>query len=132
MDDDDDDDEVDDGDPDGEVERLVVGVDETNNNNNNNSNNNNDNAGNKVNNTHVNANANSGSGSVHGAADKLGNGKAKHHSAFGMKFSSFFTLYFLNMGFLNLLIAAYTDWILGSNSKVQEFFLVFSPLSLPK
>ncbi|XP_050250943.1 uncharacterized protein LOC126697857 [Quercus robur] len=83
VDDDDDDDEGDDGDPDGEVERLVVGVDETNNNNNNNSNNNNENAGNKVNNTNVNANANSGSGSVHGAADKLGNGKAKHHSAFG-------------------------------------------------
>lgn len=79
VDDDDDDDEGDDGDPDGEVERLVVGVDETNNN----SNNNNENAGNKVNNTNVNANANSGSGSVHGAADKLGNGKAKHHSAFG-------------------------------------------------
>ena len=131
MDDDDDDDEVDDGDPDGEVERLVVGVDETNNNNNN-SNNNNDNAGNKVNNTHVNANANSGSGSVHGAADKLGNGKAKHHSAFGMKFSSFFTLYFLNMGFLKLLIAAHTDWILGSSSKMQELLFLFSPLSLPK
>ncbi|KAM4104093.1 hypothetical protein ACJW30_06G130100 [Castanea mollissima] len=82
VDDDDDDDEVDDGDPDGEVERLVVGVDGTINNNNNN--NNNDNAGNKVNNTNVNANANSGSGSLHGAADKLGNGKAKHHhSAFG-------------------------------------------------
>ncbi|KAB1217583.1 U-box domain-containing protein 62 [Morella rubra] len=71
-DEDDDDDEVDDAD--GEVERLVADVDESNINHN---------SGNQVDRS-TDANTANGSGSVHGGADKMGNGNAKHHhSTFG-------------------------------------------------